>query len=495
MFSLTNSETLMNWSITSGINFGVTSDGKLFAKEANISGNINIIDGSININNGNFIVIQNGDVNIKSGSINLGGTELTPVFSVDNEGSVIANNIKITGGSLTIGGTLFSPNFSIDNDGSVVAKSISIVGGEISIGGEYSDPVFHVDSDGSVTASDLLITGGSINLGTKIDDYYPFQVNNFGELRATSGIISGFSINDTQIIKGNIGDTSNSVMISTGTNAIIEGLDHTGTNHSWVFTSNNQFGVDSNGYVYAGNLYVNSISVIQGSISVSSLETNILQANDYLNINNIILQRGTSGSEINYMLYFELSENHYIENDNIIIDWTINSYANMSHTNEQIVPTTTVIYASLKYRKSINDILDTTVYTSTIEINIVQNTNTNTGTYTMNKTIINGVTTKYMFVSFTIITAQREYVEGVILDILTINNNFGPVTSNLYSCGAPNNKWSEIYASTGEINTSDRNSKLDIDYNISSYDIMFDKLKPAKFDYSKLSAGVLYFLK
>lgn len=41
--------------------------------------------------------------------------------------------------------------------------------------------------------------------------------------------------------------------------------------------------------------------------------------------------------------------------------------------------------------------------------------------------------------------------------------------------------WGDIYATNGTINTSDRNRKTDINYDMSRYETMFDALKPANF--------------
>ena len=41
--------------------------------------------------------------------------------------------------------------------------------------------------------------------------------------------------------------------------------------------------------------------------------------------------------------------------------------------------------------------------------------------------------------------------------------------------------WGDIYAANGTINTSDRNRKIDISYDMSRYETMFDALKPANF--------------
>lgn len=47
--------------------------------------------------------------------------------------------------------------------------------------------------------------------------------------------------------------------------------------------------------------------------------------------------------------------------------------------------------------------------------------------------------------------------------------------------GASNWLWGDIYATNGTINTSDRNRKTDISYDMSRYEAIFDALKPANF--------------
>lgn len=47
--------------------------------------------------------------------------------------------------------------------------------------------------------------------------------------------------------------------------------------------------------------------------------------------------------------------------------------------------------------------------------------------------------------------------------------------------GASNWLWGDIYAANGTINTSDRNRKTDISYDMSRYEAIFDALKPANF--------------
>lgn len=66
---------------------------------------------------------------------------------------------------------------------------------------------------------------------------------------------------------------------------------------------------------------------------------------------------------------------------------------------------------------------------------------------------------------------------------LTIDGDFIPTESGLYNLGAGEFKWKDIYAENGTIITSDKNAKKDIVYDISKYEQLFDKLKPASYKY------------
>lgn len=59
-------------------------------------------------------------------------------------------------------------------------------------------------------------------------------------------------------------------------------------------------------------------------------------------------------------------------------------------------------------------------------------------------------------------------------------------SSSSYSCGTSSYPWSAVYASSGEISTSDREKKNSIDYDTTAYEALFDNLKPCSF---KLNDG------
>lgn len=108
------SENINGWVFTAGSNFGVTKDGIMYAKEANVN-NINIKEGEIKIgkrsssvkNNEevyNFDVDNNGNVNIhgnfhSDGSITAGIKNQQQIFpfEVDPNGKLTATNVNISG--------------------------------------------------------------------------------------------------------------------------------------------------------------------------------------------------------------------------------------------------------------------------------------------------------------------------------------------------------------------------------------------------------------
>ena len=61
--------------------------------------------------------------------------------------------------------------------------------------------------------------------------------------------------------------------------------------------------------------------------------------------------------------------------------------------------------------------------------------------------------------------------------------------SGNYSCGTSIYRWSEVYSSTSEITTSDRNLKNTINYDLTAYDALFSALKPCSFQYNDGKSG------
>lgn len=58
---------------------------------------------------------------------------------------------------------------------------------------------------------------------------------------------------------------------------------------------------------------------------------------------------------------------------------------------------------------------------------------------------------------------------------------FRPSTNGTQLLGSSSYRWSDVYATNGTIQTSDRNEKTDIDYDMGRYEALFDAVKPCSF--------------
>lgn len=74
---------------------------------------------------------------------------------------------------------------------------------------------------------------------------------------------------------------------------------------------------------------------------------------------------------------------------------------------------------------------------------------------------------------------------GLSLDGVTVDDHFYPQADGVYDLGDGDFRWSNIYAETDEINTSDRNEKHDIRYDMERFDVFFDGLMPVVFKFNK----------
>lgn len=72
---------------------------------------------------------------------------------------------------------------------------------------------------------------------------------------------------------------------------------------------------------------------------------------------------------------------------------------------------------------------------------------------------------------------------------VVFGSNIQPGGDGAYSCGTASSRWSQLYATTPSISTSDRREKTDINYDVSAYDAIFDALKPASFKYKDGTSG------
>lgn len=69
------------------------------------------------------------------------------------------------------------------------------------------------------------------------------------------------------------------------------------------------------------------------------------------------------------------------------------------------------------------------------------------------------------------------------------NGSIRPSQNGVYSCGMYDYKWSEVYAASSTIVTSDAAQKHAIGYDLSAYDLLFDAIKPATYEFNNGQSG------
>lgn len=69
------------------------------------------------------------------------------------------------------------------------------------------------------------------------------------------------------------------------------------------------------------------------------------------------------------------------------------------------------------------------------------------------------------------------------------DGDFSSNQNGLYSCGRSGYRWSEVYAATSTITTSDRRLKDNITYDMSPYGALFDRLRPTPYRYNDGRSG------
>lgn len=146
-------------------------------------------------------------------------------------------------------------------------------------------------------------------------------------------------------------------------------------------------------------------------------------------------------------------------------------------------------------------LMTNTVRASTLEggsVNLLNSAGTDVGVLTMT-----GASTATFAVDLTSHGALRLTAEegdlyaesgrGTYLQVsgtvVAGNGDFSSNQNGLYSCGRSGYRWSEVYAATSEITTSDRRLKNTITYDMSPYDKLFDLLRPTPYRYNDGRSG------
>ena len=149
----------------------------------------------------------------------------------------VAGDISINSGKITITGAN-GTMFLVDRDGNVTANSVSITGGNFNI----NDGRFEVTNDGVLTAQAAYISG---------------------TIDALNGSIGGFTITENKLYSGTPG-SAGSVLVSAGNNDQELDIAGSGPKKNWAFTAGKNFGVDTNGNLYAKSAFLEGILNAKG---------------------------------------------------------------------------------------------------------------------------------------------------------------------------------------------------------------------------------------
>lgn len=76
-----------------------------------------------------------------------------------------------------------------------------------------------------------------------------------------------------------------------------------------------------------------------------------------------------------------------------------------------------------------------------------------------------------------------------IADVLSGHNSLRPEHDDDLTLGTSSYRWSQVYAVSSSISTSDREKKKDISYDLRKYDKLFDNLRPASFKFKNGKSG------
>lgn len=272
-----------NYPFKIGNNFKIDWDGKLFASGADVQGTIKADFGYI----GNWI-LDDKDLKNSTGSIGLtknliyAGPESngTHRFEVDTSGTLTANNVNITGGSLSIGG-----NFSVSNSGYLTASGATINGNSTFSGalsaatGTFAGSLSAATGTFSGTLNATggsfgYITGGSMSIGsgntsfglTSEGKLTAKNVDVSGKITATSGKIGNW-----YLYNGNFSsdEDGGGVLLMSNGSLYIDKMQVNSLSPNLVYSegygSEPSWRIESNGTIYAKQMYTNFLRVGKGS--------------------------------------------------------------------------------------------------------------------------------------------------------------------------------------------------------------------------------------
>lgn len=336
-----------------------------------------------------------------------------------------------------------------------------------------------------------------------------FQINSEGELtakagsfagniEATTGKIAEFYIKDSNLIGYNNGTPTVGLCSTSGVDyAFWAGEDHAfQVDHAGFLTATK--GQIGNFTIANGNLTggsgTDSIKLIPASGMITFASDTVQLQGMYIpsteqivtvRLNNSVFNStynfSTQKTDYRWDLDFRISSNQYAVNNSrqvtIIITSQLANASKVTLLNQTKKPSSTneILYSDSVTLFGSSSSISSDLLTYTLQIN--------------NKTIFSA-TMPALYGSRN--SYQREQImynesQGGMKEQRTISTvgSFTPRTDNNYSLGYSGYRWSQVWATTGTIQTSDQNEKNSIETLPSSYLTFFGKLNPVRYKFNQ----------
>lgn len=363
---------------------------------------------------------------ISADKVNLNG--YVTVSSLKSGGSTVVDGSRITTGAIDSSNyTYNSGHFSTSgtefalSDGSITSKN------------------FAIDSDGNVYLRK------NINIGLNADGGYNFTVDSSGNVNVAGTL-------DAKILKFNGKSVLTSDNKVSAKYLELKGITITDTDGKVTFQ------VDSNGNVTVqGNITMGSGSSISWS-NITGVPTTVTDAYDRANT-----AYNKASSALNTA-------------DNVssqVSGWT---YGSSTYIDGAMIKTGTVMASQLL--GGAVGLLNS----SEKEVGRIKITGADTSDFAIE--LYSGGALRLWANYGSVYLWNGIYSTAINLsDLAYFDASVAPANDNSFSLGVIDRRWTQVYATKGTINTSDRREKKDIEYNMDKYSDFFLDLKPTQYKF------------
>lgn len=363
---------------------------------------------------------------ISADKVNLNG--YVTVSSLKSGGSTVVDGSRITTGAIDSSNyTYNSGHFSTSgtefalSDGSITSKN------------------FAIDSDGNVYLRK------NINIGLNADGGYNFTVDSSGNVNVAGTL-------DAKILKFNGKPVLTSDNKVSAKYLELKGITITDTDGKVTFQ------VDSNGNVTVqGNIIMGSDSSISWS-NITGVPTTVTNAYDRAN---------TAYNQASSALNTAKSVSSQVSG------WT---YGSSTYIDGAMIKTGTVMASQLL--GGAVGLLNS----SEKEVGRIKITGADTSDFAIE--LYSGGALRLWANYGSVYLWNGRYSTAINLsDLAYFDASVAPANDNSFSLGVIDRRWTQVYATKGTINTSDRREKKDIEYNMDKYSDFFLDLKPTQYKF------------